>query len=682
MAGIVLTPGEMAEQSDRVGQRRAALARAESEMGSLAGAHPLVGEADFARERLARASKQDVQSVLLKHLAARKRDIADTRKHLESTPEMVYGLDVLLKESFRAQNIETGTLYEQLIRDHIRDLELAEALPRMTLAAVAIAAGLATGGGGTVAVLAAGTTGALGTYQAVEEFQRYQMQSSAYGAKLTSEEPTMGWVIVAVLGAGVDAAAFASVLPKLRPALAAFNAGPEADNLLALERKLAKLTEVEAGLKQNILRAAGAEVEARAAWRALLLPKAPLQAVLTPGAAEFGRLVRAVYLTGKHGVRKFQLFVKTNEAMELLGDLTKLGPGELAALKRGYLAAVKQLETVAAHGKALGMSDSEVGAFMELRGKAKGMSAADLMQEMDAWKATAGAKGPGVSQAGAQATPLDNARKQGKGSRQPKQAPLLQGRLAALELSEEEYAALKLAELEKVETTRLTGTRQQLKDLRPSKARPPPRVAGDDALWQKYVDYYDGRLDEFDAYDAGRLAERPENPLDFAKYKFFKSTVARGIEFENKVMELLVRESKLPREQRTLAKAIQNARIDQRVGILKDGYGNVLYVDQLVVDMDSLARGKPLVECFSNKSRDFKYMSDKEVQAIVLKDLQELREKYSGLIHIRRPGHPLFGLEVDVSGMHLVYDVEFTPHDKMKVILAALKDAAVEVHFR
>ena len=93
---------------------------------------------------------------------------------------------------------------------------------------------------------------------------------------------------------------------------------------------------------------------------------------------------------------------------------------------------------------------------MEASGRTTGRSAADLMQELDAWKA-GGAKRPGVSQAGAQATPLDNARKQGKGSRQPKQAPLLQGSLAAQELSEEEYAGLKLAELEKAETTRISG---------------------------------------------------------------------------------------------------------------------------------------------------------------------------------------------------------------------------------
>ena len=207
-----------------------------------------------------------------------------------------------------------------------------------------------------------------------------------------------------------------------------------------------------------------------------------------------------------------------------------------------------------------------------------------------------------------------------------------------------------------------------MKDLRPTKARPLPGAAEEEALWQKYVDYYDGRLDEFDAYDTGRLAERPENPLDFAKYRLFQRTVARGIEFENRITELLIRESRLPVEQRTLTKVVHNARIDQRAGILKDGYGNVLYVDQLVVDLDSLARGKPFIECFSNKSRDFKRCSYRD-RDHRLEGSPGAKREILGLIQIRRPGHPLFGQEVDVSRLHLVYDVKTIPPEKMKFIL-------------
>ena len=372
MSALALTSGDIAEQSHWHEQWREALARAESKMGLLTGAHPVVGEVDFNRERLARASKQEVRSEVLNHLAARKKDIADTRR----APRVDAGAGlragrashgVIPRAEHRARHpvpsnssrSTSGTWSWRRRPERWRSPPSPSA--RASTAAAA----------GRRPCSPSGRPAPWAPTRPSTRCSATRLQSSAYGAKLTSEEPTMAWAIVAVLGAGVDAAAFASVLPKLRPALAAFNAGPEAGNLLALDRKLARLAEVEASIRQTILRAASAEVEARAAWKAALLPRAPLQAVITPGAAEFGRLVHAVYLSGKHGLRKFQLFLKTNEAVELLGDVTKLRPEELAVLKRGYLAAVKQVEAVAAHGKALGMSDGELDAFMASRRRAR-----------------------------------------------------------------------------------------------------------------------------------------------------------------------------------------------------------------------------------------------------------------------------------------------------------------------
>ena len=265
-----------------------------------------------------------------------------------------------------------------------------------------------------------------------------------------------------------------------------------------------------------------------------------------------------------------------------------------------------------------------------------------------------------------------------------KQAPrltVLPGGLAVQELSTEEYAALKLAELEWESTRRLPGTTAELNLIRPNKEHPPLDVAADDPYWEKYVDYFDKRLAELDAHDNGRLATRSENPTPWKDFEFFKRNVERGLELENRFVGALEGEQALPMEQRTLTKGMRDPHINRRVGILRDNNKNVFYVDQLVTDLDSLARGKPLVECFSNKSHNFKYMSAGEIRAIVLKDLKELQEKYSGLIQIRRPGHPLFGQTVDVSKLHLVYDVDMTGA-KADIIRAALEGAPVELHFR
>jgi hypothetical protein len=396
-AQIPWTLEESAEQSYWSGQRKEALARGEHNILSASAAHPLIGNSDFDRERLARASsKGDVQSLMLTYIAERKKNIADTRKNLTDKPTMIYGLVTLLEASFQVQNIQNGTIYYRIIQDHKEDVHWSEAIPQIILAVIAVAAGLLSGVGGAIAVLATGSLLGIGAYQAIDEFRRYEMKSAAYGSQLTSEDPTMAWVIVAVIGAGFDAAAFASVLPKLRPALEAFNAGAEAGDIAMLERKLAniprdpKLGEVEENIIKNIIRGAGAEVEARAAWKTVIkLPAGLIRSTVLPGAERFGRFVYAVYLSTKRGIRSFQVFIKTNEAVELIGKAANLTAEELAAVKTGYLKAIEEMETVALHGKAIGMAENEISGFMKLRGETEGMTVEQVVKDMDAWIATA-----------------------------------------------------------------------------------------------------------------------------------------------------------------------------------------------------------------------------------------------------------------------------------------------------
>jgi len=387
MSGLALGPEDIAEQSMWIGRRQAAVARGEAKLRALSDAHPLLVEADFPLERLAHASPDDVSAVMNEYISDRARDVDDTHESLEAHPEFVYGLDVLLQASLRAHGVRPGSIYDEIIRDEAREVRKREAIPQVVVAGAAVVAGLSTGGSGALPVLASGTAFGLGAYQTVEEFRRYERMSAAHGARLLSEEPTMAWVLLAGAGTGLDVAAFASAMGKLRPALEAFNVGPEAGNVAALEGRLAKLAEVDAALKQRILRAAQAEAEARAVWQTWLRRPATLQAVVTPGAGEFGRLVYAVFLTGKRGVYRFQVFVTTREAIALLGDVARLQGAELAAVKRGYLAAVKELEEIAAHGKALGLGDEELTAFMKLRGSGDAPSAAEVMKRMNAWKA-------------------------------------------------------------------------------------------------------------------------------------------------------------------------------------------------------------------------------------------------------------------------------------------------------
>src|SRR5439155_6366472 len=160
---------------------------------------------------------------------------------------------------------------------------------------------------------------------------------------------------------------------------------------------LAKLTKVEEDIRKSIIRAADAEAKARAAWKAVFRPPTALRAVIIPGAEEFGRFVYAVYLEVTHGIREFQVFVKTDKAVELIGDETKLTAEELAAYKTGYLKAIEEIKAVAAEGKALKMTDEEIQAFMNLRANRKGMTVEQVTKEMEFWTNTQGIAWKGFS---------------------------------------------------------------------------------------------------------------------------------------------------------------------------------------------------------------------------------------------------------------------------------------------
>ncbi|HEX6178678.1 MAG TPA: hypothetical protein VF057_09990, partial [Thermoanaerobaculia bacterium] len=392
---------DMAEQAYWVGKRNEALGRAEGHMSAAAGAHPLVANRDFEREKLAKASQVGMKSKMLDYIAARKKDIAETRKNLAENPRMIFGLDDLLKASKIAQRIQPGTLYDKIISDHIKDEAWKDVIPQLILAVIAVAAGFLTGGGGALAVIGAGTVLGIGAYQAIDEFRRYERGSAAYGAQLQSDDPSFAWVIVAVIGAGFDAAALNAALKtvKLRSALAAFRTGADAGDVAALTKQLELIPVVELPEKMRaiIIAKASDEKAMRAAWKAIFRPPAYLRVVLIPYAEEFGRFVYAVYLSAKRGIKEFQLFVKTDEFIDLVGDVAKLSEADLALLKTSFPQAVKEMEAVAAHGKTLRMADAEIDAFMKLRGQSKGMSVEQTLKEMDAWRTTQGVSWKGFS---------------------------------------------------------------------------------------------------------------------------------------------------------------------------------------------------------------------------------------------------------------------------------------------
>lgn len=177
------------------------------------------------KEKLAMAkSGKEIQTVLSKYIGERKKDIAEARKHLKNQPTLIYGLNNLLAEVYRQQNIKNDSIYDLIINDKARDIKLLNTMVSLALAIFAVALGLFSAGTGTLAVVAAAGGVGLSAYDVYREINDYQTQSSLGGAGLTPDDASIVWVVIAIAGAGLDLGAAIKTARGLKPAVEAMEA--------------------------------------------------------------------------------------------------------------------------------------------------------------------------------------------------------------------------------------------------------------------------------------------------------------------------------------------------------------------------------------------------------------------------------------------------------------------------
>jgi hypothetical protein len=130
------TPRNAMDDGSMVDEHRAFAAAAASSEAAEAGEHavrglvqsdPLVDFNDFPRELL--ANSDNPRGVMLDYIAQHRASIQSTRVELNSDPEFIYKLDVLLAAARHAQDAETG-IYAQIIDEHIREPDMPRMLRR------------------------------------------------------------------------------------------------------------------------------------------------------------------------------------------------------------------------------------------------------------------------------------------------------------------------------------------------------------------------------------------------------------------------------------------------------------------------------------------------------------------------------------------------------------------------
>jgi hypothetical protein len=400
-------PGEYELKREKESEAASARGSAEAEVKSVVKGNPLLEEEKFDRQKLAEAGDfSAVQKQILAYIQKQREGINETRTNLTEDTDLVYTFDKLRDQSFKEQRVEPGTIYYEIIIDHIKDKTIGKVLKGIALAILAIAFTIATFGAGAVAVVGALGMAGISAYQAYESFHDYEVESSANKAGLLSEEPSLFWVIVAVVGAGIDLAAVGTALKALRPAVEAFNATSDISTLEKSLANLRKLGEINEAIEANVVRAAKAEMQFRSAASQILASGGRLRAVVVPFAEEFGQFMVAAYYLAKRGVIAFDRYLLELKAQKLIGEIKDLSPENLVLLQKAFAEGIEksktglidvskvsaearsfypggQLEEVAARGKALGLEDEQIATWLE-KGSAAKKSAKQIEDEMAA----------------------------------------------------------------------------------------------------------------------------------------------------------------------------------------------------------------------------------------------------------------------------------------------------------
>ncbi|ADO70229.1 hypothetical protein [Stigmatella aurantiaca] len=100
------------------------------------------------------------------------------------------------------------------------------------------------------------------------------------------------------------------------------------------------------------------------------------------------------------------------------------------------------------------------------------------------------------------------------------------------------------------------------------------------------------------------------------------------------------------------------------------------FVDVLVIEEGPAAGPRPRVETFSFKSRDLRFLEQRELATQMVADAAAALRYYGETVRIRRPG---LRLEVRVQRVRLVYEGNQLKPKKVGVLEAALDAIREEV---
>jgi hypothetical protein len=306
---------------------------------------PVLKEEHLPRDRrldktaLAQANPGQLAALLKSHIESRRHDIKKTRELLATEPEKVFALDNLLAVSLQRQGVDPKSIFGQIVQDKAADMKAREALTDFLLAVFAIALTIVSFGTGIVAVGAAVGAFTLSSILAYQEFREYEAKHAASGTGLLSREPSLVWLIVAVVGAALDLGQAVKAVRAIASLPETLKASSDVARFTEALRALEKKGELDAKIARSVEQAALARAKSAEAAQSL---GRTLQsrAYAFPGQLTnpdvYKDVVKLAYYKVKelgYDFLKFADEVRKARTTAKLGDLSS---DELALLKKAY----------------------------------------------------------------------------------------------------------------------------------------------------------------------------------------------------------------------------------------------------------------------------------------------------------------------------------------------------------
>ena len=313
--------------------------------------HDLVKEKQF--DKAAFATTSDTASLykfLKEYIEEKQASISNIEDKITEDPEAIYGMGLLYNTCKQTQGIVKGSVLDEILTDKKTNIEELEFVKNIAIAFGAIVLTIASAGTGTLALVALGANFALSAYTIYETIETYKTEKDGYNAGVLSDDPSLLWVVLAIAGAVVDAAALRSAFKAAEPIAAATKAFNDAEDATRaidkLKKDLAKIKGLDEKISRNIVKSA----EAQAKYLQTLF-KVMGKANSDVGVLALGYNIKLAYLSIRKGMISFEKFLLDLKAANLLKE-SQLTKEQITMLEKAFthadeLAKVKDEATLA-----------------------------------------------------------------------------------------------------------------------------------------------------------------------------------------------------------------------------------------------------------------------------------------------------------------------------------------------